>query len=111
MANNLSRKGTYKLTALKKSLPPLNDLQNDLLELLVEEWETTNAAGAELQKHINDTGSMMVVDNKGSLTSHPAFRIRQQSQNAYLKLCQQLRISLKNSEVIEDTDELDDLFS
>jgi phage terminase small subunit len=98
-----------KYQSLVKGMPSITEQQKDLVAMLSNEWETYLSAQQELQKHVDASGSMSVPGSAGQLQPHPSFKVSQAALAAYIKLSQQLRLSLGSKEVEAAPDELDDL--
>lgn len=93
----LGKVAQEKYSTLIKSLPKLDQTQLDMVAMMAEAHETYLQAAEELSKHCQETGSLCTQGSAGQSTPHPAFKIQTQATANYLKIAQQLRISLSKA--------------
>lgn len=91
----LGQAGKRYFQRIVKELPPLDNMQIDLLTLMASSWELYWTAEQDLQNYVTQNGTLNVVGSTGQMRSHPSFAIQDQAHNRYLRAARQLLSTFK----------------
>lgn len=95
---------TYKKRLLK-SLPELNQIQNDILDLISERWETMTHLQKELDDYAKANGTLTIPGTNGVLKIHPAATMYRQALSDWVLTVKLLRDTFDSQEEKKEVSE------